>query len=101
MRTERELAHVLRHERELELSSHFGSRDELNEERVQILASDSERELAHIFHELLMLWVEASEDTAPAEEEAGTERSAIHSSTREAMSCPCPFPRSEFPEFRQ
>ena len=57
MRTERELAHVLGHERELELSSHFGSRDELNEERVQILASDSERELAHIFHELLMLWV--------------------------------------------
>ena len=57
MRTERELAHVLRHERELELSSHFGSRDELNEERVQILASDSERELAHIFHELLMLWL--------------------------------------------
>ena len=56
MRTERELAHVLGHERELELSSHFGSRDELNEERVQILASDSERELAHIFHELLMLW---------------------------------------------
>ena len=56
MRTECELAHVLRHERELELSSHFGSRDELNEERVQILASDSERELAHIFHELLMLW---------------------------------------------
>ena len=55
MRTERELAHVLGHERELELSSHFGSRDELNEERVQILASDSERELAHIFHELLML----------------------------------------------
>ena len=55
MRTERELAHVLRHERELELSSHFGSLDELNEERVQILASDSERELAHIFHELLML----------------------------------------------
>ena len=56
MRTECELAHVLGHERELELSSHFGSRDELNEERVQILASDSERELAHIFHELLMLW---------------------------------------------
>ena len=55
MRTERELAHVLGLERELELSSHFGSRDELNEERVQILASDSERELAHIFHELLML----------------------------------------------
>ena len=55
MRTERELAHVLGHERELELSSHFGSRDELNEERVQILASDSERDLAHIFHELLML----------------------------------------------
>ena len=57
MRTERELAHVLGHERELELSSHFGSRDELNEERVQILASDSERELAHIFHELLMLCI--------------------------------------------
>ena len=56
MRTERELAHVLRHERELELSSHFGSRDELNEERVQILASDSERELVLIFRELLMLW---------------------------------------------
>ena len=55
MRTERELAHVLGHERELELSSHFGSRDELNEERVQILPSDSERELIHIFHELLML----------------------------------------------
>ena len=56
MRTERELAHVLGHERELELSSHFGSRDELNEERVQILASDSERELVLIFRELLMLW---------------------------------------------
>ena len=55
MRTERELAHVLGHERELELSSHFRSRDEMNAERVQILASDSERELAHIFHELLML----------------------------------------------
>ena len=61
MRTERELAHVLGHERELELSSHFGSRDELNEERVQILASDSERELAHIFHELLMLCPNATD----------------------------------------
>ena len=55
MRTERELAHVLRHERELELSSHFGSQDELNEERVQILACDRERELVNIFRELLML----------------------------------------------
>ena len=55
MRTERELAHVLGHERELELSSHFGSRDELNEERVQILACDRERELVNIFRELLML----------------------------------------------
>ena len=27
----------------------------MNEERVQILASDSERELVHIFRELLML----------------------------------------------
>ena len=57
MRTERELAHVLGHERELELSSHFGSRDELNEERVQILACDRERELVNIFRELLMLWI--------------------------------------------
>ena len=56
IRTEGELVHVLRHERELELSSHFGSLDELNEEQVHILASDFERELVHIFRELLMLY---------------------------------------------